>query len=278
MTPTVFAAMLVAAILHASWNAWVKSRSDPYGAMVALGIGAGWPCVFLLAWEGLPEHTAWGWIVLTILLSVPAQALLGTAYREGDFVVAYPVVRGMNPVVIALGSAAVFGEHLAPSSALGVACVSAGIALLGWAAVRRGGRVSLRGLGFAALAALVTALAILADSAGARATNDPIAYASIVSIGNAVAMAAYQVRRIELPRILRENRAMLIYAPLISTASYLITIWSIGQAPVALVISLRETSMLFAMGIGVVFLRERVTAWQGLAVAVVFSGVLLLRS
>ena len=278
MTPTVFAVMLVAAVLHATWNAWVKSRTDPYGAMVALGIGAGWPCVFLLAWQGLPTHAAWGWIAITIALSVPAQALLGSAYREGDFVVAYPVVRGMNPVVIALGSAAIFGERLALSNALGVACVSAGIALLGWAAVRRGGKVSLRGLGFAALAALVTAFAVLADSAGARATKDPIAYASLVSIGNAIAMGAYQVRRIDLLRALVENRPILLFAPLISTTSYLCTIWAIGQAPVALVISLRETSMLFAVAIGVVFLRERVSLWQGLAVAVVFAGVLLLRS
>ncbi len=277
MTPTVFAAMLAAALLHASWNAWVKSRPDPYGAIVALSIGAGWPCVILLAWQGLPEHTAWGWIAITIALSVPAQALLGAAYREGDFVVAYPVVRGMNPVVVALGSVALFGERLTLSNALGVACVSAGIALLGFAAVRRGGKVSLKGLSFAALAALVTAFALLADSAGARATNDPLAYASVVTIGNAIAMSAYQIRRIDLPRIFVENRSIALIAPLISTASYLLTIWSLGQAPVALVISLRETSMLFAVAIGVVFLRERVGVWQGLAVAVVFAGVLMIR-
>ena len=129
MTSTVLAAMLAAAVLHATWNAWVKSRPDPYGAIVALSIGAGWPCVLLLVWQGLPEHTAWGWIAITIALSVPAQALLGSAYREGDFVVAYPVVRGMNPVVIALGSVALFGERLSLANSLGVVCVSAGIAL-----------------------------------------------------------------------------------------------------------------------------------------------------
>lgn len=278
MTPTIFAAMLVAAALHATWNAWVKSRSDPYGAMVALGIGAGWPCLFLLAWQGMPEHTAWGWIALTIALSVPAQALLGTAYREGDFVVAYPIIRGMNPLVIALGSVALFGERLATRSVFGVGCVSAGIVLLGWAALRRGGNVSLRGLGFAALAAMTTALAILADSAGARATKDPIAYASLVSIGNAIAMIAYQLRRIPLRRVLVDNAPILVVAPLISTGSYLITIWSLSQAPVAPVIALRETSLLFAIAIGVVFLRERVTLPQVFAVTVVFGGVLLLRS
>ena len=138
--------MLAAALLHATWNAWVKSRRDPYGALIALGVGAGWPCVVLLAWAGLPAQVPWGWIALTISLSVPAQALLGSAYREGDFVVAYPIVRGVNPLVIALGSAGLFGERLGTASLLGVVCISAGVALMGFAATRGGRGVGLRGV------------------------------------------------------------------------------------------------------------------------------------
>lgn len=277
MTALVFLAMLAAALLHATWNAWVKSRSDPYGAMIAIGVGAAWPCLLLLAAYGPPERVPWGWMTLTILLSVPAQALLGSAYREGDFVVAYPVVRGVVPVVIAAGSIFLFGEGLAPANALGVACVSAGVALLGFAAVRGGRRVTMRGLGFASLSALITAIAVLSDSAGARAANDPIAYASMVTVGNALAMSAYHGRRVDLPRVLADHWPITFLAPVLSTASYLTTIWSLGQARVALVIAIRETSMLFALAIGALVLRERVGRWHGLAVAVVFVGVLLIR-
>jgi len=278
MTPLVFAAMLAAALLHATWNAWVKSRHDPYGALIALGVGAGWPCVFLLAWSGLPAQVPWGWIALTIFLSVPAQALLGVAYREGDFVVAYPIVRGVNPLVIALGSVGLFGERLGPANLAGVGCISVGVALMGFAATRSGRRVGPRAIGFAGLSALVTACALLADSAGARAAKAPVAYASLVTIGNALAMAAYHGRRLDLWRVLVDNAPVTIVAPLVSTASYLITIWALGQAPVALVIALRETSMLFAIAIGVLVLRERVGPWHGLAVGIVFGGVLLIRS
>ncbi len=277
MTSLVFAAMLVSACLHATWNAWVKSRRDPYGAMVAVSIGAGWPCLILLALYGMPDHTPWGWMALTIFLSIPALALLGSAYREGDFVVAYPIVRGLNPLVIALGSIWLFGERLSLVNALGVACVSAGIVLLGWAAARRSRSVTPRGLAFAGLSGLTTAAAVLSDSAGARLANDPIAYASLLSVGNAIAMYAYQARRMDLPRVLVANWQMTLLAPLISTASYLITIWAISHARVALVISLRETSMLFAVAIGAVFLRERIGVWHGLAVGVVFAGVMLIR-
>ncbi len=278
MSPIVFAAMLASALLHASWNAWVKSRHDPYGALIALGIGAAWPNLLLLAWNGLPEHAAWSWIAITVLLSVPAQALLGTAYREGDFAVAYPVVRGLNPVVIAIAAIWVHGERLALPNALGVACVSAGIALLGWEAVHRSRTVTLRGLSFAALSALATSAGALTDSIGVRAANDPLSYGPVIAIGNAVAMAAYQVRRVDLRHVLTEHFRLALFAPLLSTASYLLAIWCLGQAPVALVVSLRETSMLFAVAIGGLFLRERASAWRWIAVAVVFAGVLLIRS
>jgi len=278
MTTTVFLAMLASALLHASWNAWVKSRPDPYGALVALGIGALWPNVILLGFAGLPEHAPWGWIALTIVLSVPAQALLGSAYREGDFAVAYPVVRGLNPVVIAIASLFVYGERLATAKALGVVCVSAGIALLGWEALQRSRTVTLRGVAFAALSALATAAGALSDTLGARAANDAMSYGPLIAIGNAIAMTAYQARRMNVPHAVRENWQIVVFGSLLSTASYQLLVWSVTRAPVALVVSLRETSMLFAVAIGALLLRERVGAWRWLAVAVVFVGVLLIRS
>jgi drug/metabolite transporter (DMT)-like permease len=277
MSGAVFVAMLASALLHATWNAWVKSRRDPYGALVALGVGAAWPNLLLLAWAGPPDHAAWGWIAATILLSVPAATLLGSAYREGDFAVAYPIVRGMNPLVIALAALPLFGERLAPARLAGVLAVSAGIALLGWEAARRSRTVTARGLAFAALSAAVTAAAALADSMGARIANDPLSYGPLIGIGNGLAMGAYQLRRGNLAGMLVENWPVTLIAPLLSTASYLLFNWSITQAPVALVVSLRETSMLFAVGIGALLLRERVGAWRWLAVAVVFAGVLLIR-
>jgi drug/metabolite transporter (DMT)-like permease len=277
MNTIVFVAMLGSALLHASWNGWVKSRRDPYGALIALGIGAAWPNLALLAWNGLPVHAAWLWIGLTILLSVPAQALLGRAYREGDFAVAYPVVRGLNPVAIAIASVFVYGERLALPNALGVVCISAGVALLGWEALRRSRTVTLHGLSFAALSALATSTGALTDSIGARTANDPLSYGPLIAIGNAIAMAAYQVRRVNLARTLVEHAPLALLGPLLSTASYQLLVWSVSRAPVALVVSLRETSLLFAVAIGALLLGERVGPWRWLAVAIVFVGVLGIR-
>ena len=104
-----------------------------------------------------------------------------------------------------------------------------------------------------------------------------MSYGPLIAIGNAVAMSAYQVRRVNLAHTLGEHWPLVAFGTLLSTASYQLLVWSISRAPVALVVSLRETSMLFAVGIGALLLRERVGAWRWLAVAVVFAGVVFIR-
>lgn len=66
-------------------------------------------------------------------------------------------------------------------------------------------------------------------------------------------------------------------AGLLSLGSYWIAIWAFTQAPVALVSALRETSILFAMLIGVAFLGETGGRWRWLAAGLIVAGIVLLR-
>ena len=93
MDIVVFGAMLASAFLHAVWNAWVKSRRDSNAAIAALVIGAGIPNIAVIAGLGWPAAPAWPWIACTVTLSIAALTLLGAAYREGDFAVAFPQFR-----------------------------------------------------------------------------------------------------------------------------------------------------------------------------------------
>ena len=274
----VLVAMLASALLHASWNAWVKSRPDPAGALTALVIGASWPSALLLVCAGLPSAASWPWIAISIALSVPAQRLLGRAYREGDFAVAYPILRGLNPLLVALVGAPVFGEQLPLPNLLGVLCVGGGIALLGWEASQRSRTITPRGLGFAVLAAAIGASSVITDSHGARIADAPLSYGPACVLANGLAMAPVAARREPLPTLLVRHWPEALLLPLLSTSSYVLAVWSLSRAPVALVVSLRETSMLFAVAIAAVWLRERIGPLRGLAVGVVFLGVLLIRS
>jgi drug/metabolite transporter (DMT)-like permease len=277
LDPTVFAVMLTSAFLHATWNAWVKSRPDPGGALAALVIGAGLPNLVMVAMAGLPPPAAWGWLMLTVTLSVGALTLLGAAYQEGDFAVAYPLIRGLIPVVLVIAATPLFGERPSLPDIVGVVCVSAGLVTIGWESARRTRRMSMRGLGLAALAAAVTAASVLSDATGARITQNPFAYAGTLSVLNALAMAAVQARGRNVAALLVRHCPVATFGAFVSMVSYSMFIWSLMRAPVAMVAAVRETSMLFALAIAALMLREPIGPWRWGAVALMFAGVVLIR-
>jgi drug/metabolite transporter (DMT)-like permease len=273
----VFAAMLASACLHATWNAWVKSRAAPHEALAAVVIACGVPQGVLLVIYGLPPLPAWPWIAVTVVLGTGALLLLGSAYREGDFAVAYPLIRGLIPLVLVLAAVPLFAERPTVHGAAGIVCVSAGLVLIAWESARRTRTMTLKGLAFAAVAAAVTAASVVSDAKGARVSGNPFSYAATISVLNAIVMAAIWSRRKSVAAMLTAHRAVAAGGAMIATVSYILFIWSLMQAPVAIVAALRETSMLFAVVIAAFVLRERIGLWRLAAVALMFAGILLIR-
>jgi drug/metabolite transporter (DMT)-like permease len=275
---TVFAAMLASAFLHAAWNAWVKSRRDSNAAVAALVIGAAFPNAGVIAGFGLPAGPAWPWIACTVGLSIGSLTLLAKAYREGDFAVAFPMIRGLIPVVLVAAAVPLFGETPGLAGALGVLSVSAGLVLIGWESARRSRTITVKGLAFVALAAAVTAVSVMMDAKGARLSENPFGYAATIAVLNGIVMAVVQTwRGHNVPRMLIEHWPITFLAAGISSVSYQLFIWSLQQAPVALVGAMRETSMLFALVIAFFVLHERFGAWRWGAVALMLAGMGLMR-
>lgn len=273
-----FGVMLVSAALHAAWNAWVKSRADSSGAVAALVIGAGIPNLAVLAAFGLPGAQAWGWIAVTVALSIVSLHFIGLAYGEGDFAVAYPLIRGLIPVVLILAAIPLFGERPSPVQALGVLCVSGGLGLIAWEASMRSRSMTPRGIGLALLTAGVTALSALTDAKGARLSENPFSYAATISTLNGAAMALFQrARGHRVGAMLGRHWPILTFGACLSVVSYTLYIWALMRAPVGLVAALRETSMVFAVLIAVLVLRERVGLWRWSAVAAMIAGMMLIR-
>lgn len=269
--------MLVSASMHASWNAWVKSRPDPGSAIVALSLGSGLPYVGVLLWVGLPSSAAWPFIAGTVGLSTSSALILTAAYRHGDFAVAYPLVRGLIPVALVLAAIPVFHETPSRGGVAGVVAVALGLLLVAWESARRSKTMTTKGLGLAATAAALNATSALLDAQGARLAAHPLAYAGTIAVCSSLFMAVTQVRRRNLGQVLRTEWKVAIFGPWLSNGSYLLYVWSMTQAPVATVAALRETSMLFALVIGAVALREHIGGWRVVAVGLMLGGVCLLK-
>jgi drug/metabolite transporter (DMT)-like permease len=62
-----------------------------------------------------------------------------------------------------------------------------------------------------------------------------------------------------------------------SCSTYWIVIWAMTRAPIGLVSALRETGVIFAVIIGIVFLKERPGRVRLAAVALAAAGIALLK-
>lgn len=279
--PVTFA-VLAGALLHASWNALLKSSRDKQLDTVAIAVGAGLAGFAVAPWLPAPAAESLPWLAASTLVHILYFVFLAGAYRWGDISFTYPIMRGGGPVVVALAGAAVFGEVLSWSQTLGVACIVAGI--LSFATVRAAAgpsdRAALRrSLAFALANAAVIASYTLIDAQGARASGSPVAYTLWFFAANGVVIYLYGGMRRggEVPRYLAANWPRMAVGAVCTTGSYAIALWAMTRAPVALVAVLRETSVIFVALIGAVFLGERFTPRRAFATACVLAGLIALR-
>jgi drug/metabolite transporter (DMT)-like permease len=273
LTLPVTLAVLGAALLHACWNALLKSSADKELDTVAIAVGGGLVGLVVAAFLPAPAREAWPWLAASALVHIAYFALLAAAYHHGELSYAYPIMRGGGPVVVALCGAAVFGEALAPAQAFGVALVCAGILAFAY------GRHDRRATAYALANAAVIAAYTLIDAKGARASGSPVAYAMWFFAATAVCVYAYAgVRRgREVTRYLRSGWRRILIGAVFTTGSYAVALWAMTRAPVALVAVLRETAVLFGALIGALFLKEKLTRRRVAGTGAILAGLAALR-
>jgi len=266
-------AVLVAALLHASWNALLKGSADKELDTVAISVGAGIIGVGGAVYLPAPEAASWPWLAASAAVHIVYFLFLAGAYRWGELSYVYPIMRGGGPMVVALASAAVFGEVLPLWPTLGVVLVCSGIVAFA------SGHADRRATLFALGNALVIAAYTLIDAKGARLSNNPLAYTLWFFALTAVAIyASAGLRRgREVPRYLVRYWPRMAIGAFLTTASYAIALYAMTLAPVALVAVLRETSVLFAAVFGAIFFKEKFTRRRLVATGAVLCGLVALR-
>jgi drug/metabolite transporter (DMT)-like permease len=276
----VFFAVLAAAVMHAGWNAVVRVGLDRFSSILLLSMTQSGLALVLLPFVAQPAPAAWPWVIGASLLHTGYKLFLIRAYQHGDLTQVYPLARGSAPPVVALGGILLFQEHLKPAGWAAVALIAAGVALMAF----RGGEAGLRRLPGKALAyALVTAGFVasytLADGQGARIAQTATGFAMWMFVGDGTTMLLYAVatRGLKAPLAVLSEWRTGLPAGTLSLGSYWIALWAFTRAPVALVAALRETSVLFALLIGVVLLKEKAGPWRVAAGLCIGAGVVAMR-
>ena len=286
LTWPIVLAVLFGALLHASWNALIKSGNDKaldtalvhfLGALVALP--------FML-WMGPPPPNAWPFIAASLVIHIGYYIALVGAYQHGELGLTYPIMRGFAPMLVALASGAFIGEAPTAVAWLGIAGITVGVALVGLA--HPGEALHHRkALMFAFANAAIIALYTIVDGRGVRASvvddHGALRYVMTLFVLDGIAYPSF----VWLRRSSEGRRAIVSYArqrwPVAalggsaSIGSYAIALWAMTRAPVASVAALRETSVLFAAVLGTVMLKERFGAQRAVGTGVIVAGVMALR-
>lgn len=264
--------VLGAALLHALWNALVKGSDDKTLMLGCIALGHVFPGLVMVLISPLPHLESIPYMIASITVHWCYFFLLNTAYRVGDLSLIYPVSRGLAPVLVALGAQFWVGETLPLTAWGGILCVSAGIMVLSRDVLK--GALPPLALLAALGIGLIVATYTLVDGIGVRKSGNPISYIGWLFMAKIIIVIYVFPTRMERVRAISPRLMLLgICGGLISGAAYALVLYAKSIAPLGMVSALRETSVIFAALIGVIWLGEGPRNQRLFAAAVVAAGI-----
>jgi drug/metabolite transporter (DMT)-like permease len=275
--PQVFALVLGAALLHASWNALVKIGGDPFVRLAVVNLVGGLCALPFLAIVALPAPESWPYLFGSIVIHHAYYLTLAYGYRFGDLSHVYPIARGIAPPLVAIVAWRFAGEAPGALGAVAVLVISGGILSL---AVGADGQLAApKPLALALATGVSIAGYTLCDGLGGRTAGNVLSYIAWLFVIDAVPFTALvAVRyRARLGEALARAWRPAALGGVLAAAAYGLVIWAMTRAPMAQVSALRETSVIMAALIGTQLLREPFGTRRVVAASLVAAGVVLLQ-
>jgi len=264
--------MVVSGLCHAIVNAILKAGKDKMSSRALIDGFSALLIAPVIFFVPLPAH-AWGWLFASWLVHLLYLVSLVKAFETLDMTVAYPVARGLAPVLAAAGAVVFFREPITPAIVVGILVVSAGVMAIGLHP-----HVSRRALGWSGLTGITIALYTVIDAQGVRAAPSAASYIAwtflLLGAGIGLLFALWRGKTF-LATAVQQWKPGLV-AGALSIMTYGLALLALRWGTVPRLAALRETSILFATVIAIVFLGERVNLRHGLGVMAVAAGALWL--
>ncbi len=291
MPVTALALVLVAGLLHASWNLILKRSSERVlVAAWAMLLGA---VVFIPtlvpAWP--PPAEVWPFVGASAVVYVAYYGCLARAYGDGDFSLVYPIARGTAPAMLALWAVLFLGERPSPGGVLGIATILCGLVVLGgaplWSRVAgirtpaghrwRQLRPHARGAGSAFLVAFFISVYSTLDGAAVRQW-DPMPYLVLVFGLSGLAFVAMLATRggKRVFRVLRTHFRPIAMIAVMTLVAYALVLRAFQIAPISYAGAAREVGIVFGALAGWLLLGERFGRIRTVGAMLVFAGIGLL--
>ena len=282
MTTFVWTAVLGAALLHALWNSLVKNSGDKFMGSARVALWTGVFAALTALVTPAPFAAALPYVIASALIHVVYFLLVGRLYRNADLSVAYPLMRGLAPMIATAIAAAALHEIPDTVALLGVLGLVAGVATMGLSGLAHG-RIDRTTLVVALANSAIIAIYSVLDGEGARLAGPSAAHAFAYNAWSDGLTALFYLPvvlamrgKAAIPEIVRDPLRS-AFAGLAAFGGYAIVVWAMTQTSIGSVAALRECSVVFAAIIGVVFLGEPFRGARAGATLLIVGGVIALR-
>ena len=261
--------------MHAGWNLMAKRGHDGLVAMALIKVPNMAISLAILAFLGLPGEASWPFVAVSGTVNCLYFYFLLNAYRVGDLSLAYPVARGVAPLLLVVLSAFIAKEVPSLGALTGIVITCIGIVAL---AQSRSSKNHGATLAWAAGVGLTISIYTLVDGMGARVSGNAISYVAVLNVftGIAVIGTAVVKRGAALAEALRTDWLNGTLGGAMMLGAYMIAVYAMTIAPLAQVAALRESSVVFAAIMGAIFLHEPFGAKRIAAAGAVAAGILIL--
>lgn len=273
--------VLFGALLHASWNVIVKSGTDKYLNAVLVCGAAGLVALVLILFLPLPLAPSWPYMIISTIFQVCYLFMVAAAYSNGDMSLAYPLMRGTPPLLVAMAAGPLIGEVLGVGQWLAIGFISCGVLTMALGSRRKtaAGQNTSRTVIIALVNALFIAGYTLVDGIGVRVSGNAISYTLWAFLFNAIPVVSWGIwkYRGELVGHIRQRGHLAMIGGAGTLGSYGLALWAMTMAPVAMVAALRETSILFGMILSLFLLREHISLKRLAGALLIVCGTVLMR-
>ena len=278
MSLNIFLIVILAAFLHAIWNAMVKKEDDKYFSLTAIVLGHVPISIVVIFFTPALSFQSIPYIFASAIFLAGYEWCLLSAYRLEDYTKVYPIARGTAPIFIVILSLLLLNINISRFELIGILIISFGIIILGFQNIRTFKNHS--AIVYAVATGIFISCYSISDGFGGRLSNSPLNYTAWLMILNAIFFSIL-LKIMNMPRVplkvLNEGKKIFFIGGTLSYTVYGTIVWAFTQAPVPLVAALRETSIIFALLIGTFFLKEKFTLLKVVAILVIFFGVALLK-
>ena len=276
MDPIVLLVLTAAAILHASWHALIKANADQVIAIGGMNITTTMICGLLLFIAPPLPSLAYGVVAISVLIHFGYKVALARLYRDTQLSLAYPLARGLCPILATLIAFAFLDERPGWVSLFGICIISLGVCFLVTDGLQK--KVSAFIFTLAAFAAATVALYSVIDAYGVRIGQSAFSFTTHLVFWDGLVFIAYALYATKgsAIRAWHIDWKNTLLTGILGLTSFAIFIWSLLHAPVGSVTAIREVSIVFSVLIGAIFLKEAISAIRWIGVACISAGVFLI--